>query len=71
MVKKALLIGGSGTLGSAIIKSKLFKNIDSPPKRNLNLLKKSSINKFLKKKYDLIINCAALARMRECEKKSN
>ena len=67
--KKVLLIGGSGKLGSAIIKSKLFKSIDSPPKKKLNLIRKSSIRKILKKNYDLIINCAAIAKMKECEKK--
>lgn len=68
MKKKVLLIGGSGTLGSAIIKSKIFENIHYPSKKKLNLLKRSSIKKFLKKKYDLVINCAANARMKECEK---
>ena len=67
-VKKVLLIGGGGTLGSSIIKSKIFQYLDSPKKKDLNLLKKSSINKFLKNGYNLIINCAAMARMKECEK---
>ena len=66
--KKILLIGGGGTLGSAIIRSKIFKNLDTPSKKNLNLLYKSSIRKFINRKYDLIINCAAFARMKECEK---
>ena len=66
--KKVLLIGGEGILGSWIIKLKIFKNLDKPKKKDLNLLKESSINKFLKNGYDLIINCAAVARMRECEK---
>ena len=67
--KRILLIGGSGTLGSCIIKSKIFKKIDAPKKNQLNLTNKSSIKKFLFKRYDLIINCAAVARMKECEKK--
>ena len=66
--KRTLLIGGSGSLGSSIIKSKIFKNIDAPSKKKLNLLNKSSIGKFLSRKYDLVINCAAIARMKECEK---
>ena len=66
--KKILLIGGGGTLGSTIIRSKIFKNLDFPSKKNLNLLYKSSIRKFINRKYDLIINCAAFARMKECEK---
>ena len=67
-VKKVLLIGGGGTLGSSIIKSKIFQDLDAPKKKDLNLLKKSNINKFLKNGYNLIINCAAIARMKECEK---
>ena len=65
--KKVLLIGGSGKLGSSILKSKLFKHITAPPKKNLNLLKKKSIRKILQKNFDVIINCAAVARMKECE----
>ena len=63
-----MLIGGGGTLGSTMIRSKIFKNLDAPSKKNLNLLYKSSIRKFINRKYDLIINCAAFARMKECEK---
>ena len=69
--KKVLLIGGSGKLGSSILKSKLFKNITAPPKKNLNLLKKQSIRKILKQNFDVIINCAAIARMKECEANPN
>ena len=69
--KRTLLIGGSGSLGSSIIKSKIFKNIDAPKKKKLNLLDRSNIRKFLSKEYDLIINCAAIARMKECEKNPN
>ena len=65
--KKVLLIGGSGKLGSSIVKSKLFNPIFTPSKKKLNLLKKLSIRKVLKKKFDLIINCGAIARMRKCE----
>ena len=66
---KILLIGGSGNLGSEIIKSKIFKNIYAPSKKILNLLNQKKIGNVLKtKKFDLIINCASLARMRLCEK---
>ena len=65
---KVLLIGGSGTLGSTFVNSKIFKKLDAPKKKELNLLNKKSIRKFIKKKYNVIINCAAVARMRECEK---
>ena len=66
--KKVLLIGGGGTLGSSIIKSNTFKNIDFPTRSQLDLLDRQSIRRFLKKKYNLIINCAAFARMKKCEK---
>jgi len=66
--RKVLLIGGTGNLGSSIIESKVFRNLDSPSKRSLNLLKRSSISRFLKNGYHLIINCAAISRMKECEK---
>ena len=65
---KVLLIGGNGTLGSTFVNLKIFKKIDAPRKKELNLLNKKSIRKFIKKKYNIIINCAAVARMRECEK---
>ena len=68
MKNKVLLIGGQGNLGSAIVKSKTFRNLHYPKKGKLNILKKSNIRKFLKKNYNLIINCAAIARMKECEK---
>ena len=68
MKNKILLIGGQGNLGSAIVKSKTFRNLHYPKKEKLNILKKSNIRKFLKKNYNLIINCAAIARMKECEK---
>ncbi len=64
---KILLIGGSGTLGSAIKKSNLFKNISSPTKENLNLLNKIQIKKYLDKKFNTIINCAGYPRIRNCE----
>jgi len=67
--KKTLLIGGSGNLGSAIIKSKLFKNLYYPKKKYLNILKRKNIKKILNKhKFNLIINCAAMARIVDCEK---
>ena len=68
MKNKTLLIGGNGNLGSAIVKSKIFKNLHYPTKEKLNIAKRSNIQKFLKKNYNLVINCAAVARMKECEK---
>ena len=66
---KTLLIGGSGNLGLSIIKSGLFKNLLYPKKKNLNILNGNSIKKILKKhKFDLIIYCAAMAKIVDCEK---
>jgi len=63
-----LLLGGSGTLGKAIIKSKLFKNLKRPSSKKVNILSKSKIENFLiKNKIDTIIHCAAMARVKECE----
>ena len=39
--KKILLIGGSGILGSAIINSKKFKNLDYPSKKKLDVIIKN------------------------------
>ena len=68
-VKNVLLMGGGGNLGSEIIKSKIFKNIYAPSKNTLNLLDQKKIRKILEtKKFNLVINCASLARMEYCEK---
>ena len=62
------MIGASGNLGSTIVKSKLFKNLYSPSKKILNIENKKKIRKILiKNKFNLIINCAAMARMKDCE----
>lgn len=67
--KKILLIGGSGNLGSSIIKSGLFENLYSPKKNILNILRPATIKKILNKhKFNLVINCAAMAKIVECEK---
>ena len=70
MIKKSiLLIGGSGNLGSKILNSNFFKKIYSPKKKELDLLNRNSISKTIKKKkFEIIINCAALARIKDCEK---
>ena len=66
--KKILLIGGSGQLGSMLVSSKLFKKIYFPSKKKLNILNNKKIRKILTTgKFQIIINCAALARIRECE----
>ena len=70
MIKKSiLLIGGSGNLGSKILNSNFFKKKYSPKKKELDLLNRNSISKTIKKKkFEIIINCAALARIKDCEK---
>jgi len=66
---KILLTGGSGTLGKAIINCGLFKNLYAPTSKQVNILHYKQLKKFiLKNKINLIIHCAALARMKECEK---
>lgn len=68
MKNNILLLGGSGTLGKSIKKSKLFLRLKSPSKKNLNILNKNGLEKYLNKNdINLIIHCAALARVRECE----
>jgi len=63
-----LLLGGSGTLGSSIIKSGFFKKILFPRSKELNILNQKQLEKyFLKHNIKLIIHCAALARVRDCE----
>ncbi len=69
MKDNILLLGGSGTLGKAIIKSKLFKNLKYPSKKKLNILNKKKIEDFIiKNNIQIILHCAAIARVKECEK---
>ncbi len=70
-MKNFLVLGGSGNLGSALKKNRYFFNRSYfPSKKQLNLLSSKKILSFVKKKnIKLIINCAAIARMKECEKK--
>ncbi len=64
-----LLLGGSGTLGKNIIKSKKFKKLKYPTKKKLNITNKNQIYKyFCKNKINLVLHCAAVARVRDCEK---
>ena len=69
-MKNFLVLGGSGNLGSALKKNRFFnKRSYFPTKKELNILSLRKILSFVKKKnIKLIINCAAIARMRECEK---
>lgn len=69
MKNNILLTGGSGTLGKKIVEKKFFKKIYYPSKKNLNILNSINLEKFIiSKKINLIIHCAALARVKECEK---
>lgn len=69
MNKRILLTGGSGTLGNAIIQSGLFKKLYYPSSKKLNILDYKNLKKFIfKNKINLIIHCAAMARVRKCEK---
>jgi len=64
-----LLLGGSGTLGKAIIKSRLFNNLNYPTRNTLNILNQKKIEDYLiKNNIKIILHCAALARVKECEK---
>ena len=69
---KILLLGGSGNLGSTIIKSNIFKNILYPNKNKINILnKKKIINFLIENKIQIIIHAAGLARIKDCEKFKN
>ena len=56
-------------LGTAIVKSGLFKKLYCPTSKQLNILNYKELKKFIyRKKISLIIHCAAIARMKKCEK---
>ncbi len=63
-----LLLGSSGQLGKNILKSKKFNKIHHPKKKELNLLNVRQIDRFISRKYKVIINCTGYARVRDCEK---
>ena len=69
MRSNVLLLGGSGTLGRALIKSKLIKNLKCPSSKKVNILKLKQIeNYILKNNINLILHFAALSKVKECEK---
>ena len=68
MKYKILILGGSGNLGSVLKKKGFFKNQFFPTSKEINILNFKKLKKFIfDNKINLIINCAAIARMRECE----
>lgn len=67
---KILLTGGSGTLGSHIIKSGLFKEMVAPGRDELDITSTESVERFFTKNdIGYVIHCAAMARVSECEQK--
>lgn len=69
MYKNILLTGGSGNLGTEIIKSNLFSSLLSPSRDVLDITNIETIKRvFDNNKFDAVIHCAAFARMKECEK---
>jgi len=66
--KNVLVIGGSGKLGQAIISSEYFSSSLKPSSKLVDITKPKTIEKFFdNNEIDSIINCAALARMKDCE----
>lgn len=68
--KKILLVGGTGTLGSNIVKNNKFFNLDCPSSKDLNLKNFKSIKRFINNDYDIIIHCAGISRVKDCEENS-
>lgn len=70
MVLKALLIGGSGTLGKELKKlSNDSLQFHSPSSSECNILNQEQIEKcFREIDFDLVIHCAALTNVTEIEK---
>lgn len=66
-INKILLIGSSGTLGSALKKNRYFKTAISPSSNKLNILNKRDIKYYLNKEFRIVINCAAISKVKECE----
>ena len=61
--KKIIITGGNGRFASTLKQSKLKLNFIFPSKKQLNILKISSIKNFIKKhKPKYLLHCAALSR---------
>lgn len=66
--KNILLTGASGELGKAIASSGIFPSILAPSRQTLGITKPGTIAKFFdNNKFDAVIHCAAMARLKECE----
>ncbi len=66
--KKILVTGGNGNLGAALKKNNFFKKSHFPTKKELNILNQNQLKVyFSKNKFNIIIHCAAVARMHQCE----
>ena len=69
MRRKILVLGGTGTLGKTLRKKKFFNKHFFPSSKKLDITNLNQLEKFIKKnRINLIINCAAIARMRVCER---
>lgn len=64
---KILIIGASGKLGTALKRNFFFKKSATPTKNKLNILNQKKIKEFLSKKFQIIINCAAISSVKQCE----
>jgi len=65
-MKKILLIGASGNLGRQL--TKISKNFDCPTRNDLDISNSEElIAYFIKNKYELVINCAAITDTEFCE----
>jgi len=64
-----LLLGSTGTLGVAIKKSRLFKKLKKPSSKKLDIVNQKSVERYLyKNNISIVLHCAALARVKECER---
>lgn len=68
-MKKILLTGGSGKLGRQILRCNNTCSILSPNKELLDITNSKSVSSYFQSTdFEVIIHCAAMARMSECEK---
>ena len=65
---RVLLTGGTGKLGQAIVSSGVFPSLLAPTREEMDITDQQSVRSFFSSnEFDVIIHCAALARMGECE----